>query len=104
MIEQFGGEKLAVRLDQVVRDTARTRDWSVRIEHGLIHNMRTDLRWQDYSAVMAEALSFAITVAGYRLVEGKVKNLTAALEDKTGKSYFEIAFRLGLHRMQRKIA
>ena len=61
LVEQFGGENLAVRLDQIVRDTAQLRNWSIRIEHGLIHNMRTDLSWRDYSAVMGEALSFAIT-------------------------------------------
>lgn len=101
LINHFGGASLAERLDQTLVDAAGRYRWNLVSNEGAIRNFKKNLRWGIYHRVMSDVIRYAVSVAGYRLVEERIKETTRILEKRRRRSYFEIAFRLGLHRMSR---
>ena len=99
LIEQFGGPQLAERLDIVVQEAAERNELGLIIYQGKVTNLQLNKPWATYKRVMQEAVKFSVSVAGRQLVKERVHIVTTATENKTKTSHFEVAFRLGLHRM-----
>ena len=98
LVHHFGGSSLAQGLDERVAESARVYQWLVDVRQGRLRPLRADLDWFVYRSVMETAMEHTVSVAGRQLVKRRIQSVTRALEQRSGQSYFEVAYRLGLHR------
>ncbi len=98
LVTRFGGAKLGQNLDRQVIDSALEQNWAITIDSGKIIQMRTDLPWSIYADVMQSTVDFTVSIMGHQLVGARINAITEALERRTQKSYFEVAYRIGLLR------
>lgn len=98
LVKNFGGQKLADRFDLHVLKAANNVQAPLILNKGKVRDIKADLPLSVYAQVMQEAMNFATTVAGKRLVNERIHVIIDGLENLTGKGFHETAFRFGLTR------
>ena len=98
LIESFGGELLADRVDSLVMEKGNWLSSMIIVKKGRVQKIRTDMPWSRYTEIMHEVIDFSTSVAGTQLVRERVHDVTQRVEERTGMNCYEIGFRIGLER------